>query len=78
MRDFGRFSARRVYLQAIKTWKQSNDPDFEMKKNRILELYDIADGKAQAGPADPDVDIVVTTSSAPSTSSLTPDATGRA
>ena len=31
----------------IKTWKQSNDPDFEAKKNRVLELYDIADGKAK-------------------------------
>ena len=29
----------------IKTWKQCNDPDFEAKKNRVLELYDIADGK---------------------------------
>ena len=36
-----------VSFQAIKTWKQSNDPDFEVKKNRVLELYDIADGKAQ-------------------------------
>ena len=39
----------------IKTWKQSNDPDFEAKKNRILELYAIADGKAEAGPDDPTV-----------------------
>jgi hypothetical protein len=29
------------------TWKQSNDPDFEVKKNRVLELYDIAEGKAK-------------------------------
>ena len=34
----------------IKTFKQSNDPDFEAKKNRVLELYDIADGNSQAGP----------------------------
>ncbi len=36
-----------VSFQALKTWKTSNDPGFEAKKNRILELYDIADGKAQ-------------------------------
>ena len=42
-----------VSFQVIKTFKQSNDPDFEAKKNRVLELYDIADGKAEAGPADP-------------------------
>ena len=35
-----------VSFQVIKTWKQSNDPDFEAKKNRVLHLYDIADGKA--------------------------------
>ena len=29
-----------VSFQVIKTWKQSNDPEFEAKKNRILELYD--------------------------------------
>jgi transposase len=44
-----------VSFQAIKTWKESNDPDFEAKKNRILELYDLADGKAQPTPGDPDV-----------------------
>jgi transposase len=44
-----------VSFQAIKTWKESNDPDFEVKKNRILELYDLADAKAQPKPGDPDV-----------------------
>ncbi len=44
-----------VSFQVIKTWKQSNDPDFEAKKNRILELYAIADGKAQPGERDPTV-----------------------
>lgn len=44
-----------VSFQVIKTWKQSNDPDFEAKKNRVLELYDIADGKAEPGPDDPTV-----------------------
>jgi hypothetical protein len=44
-----------VPFQALKTWKESNDPDFEAKKNRILELYDLADGKTQPAPGDPDV-----------------------
>ena len=44
-----------VSFQVIKTFKVSNDPDFEAKKNRVLELYDIADGKALPGPADPTV-----------------------
>jgi transposase len=44
-----------VSFQAIKTFKVSNDPDFEAKKNRILELYDLADGKVEAGPGDPGV-----------------------
>jgi transposase len=42
-----------VSFQAIKTFKVSNDPDFEAKKNRVLELYDIADGKAEPGLDDP-------------------------
>jgi transposase len=44
-----------VSFQVIKTFKQSNDPDFEAKKNRVLELYDIADGKAKAKRGDPTV-----------------------
>lgn len=48
-----------VSFQVIKTWKQSNDPDFEAKKNRILELYAIADGTAEAGPDDPIVVVCV-------------------
>ena len=44
-----------VSFQVIKTWKQSNDPDFEAKKNRVLELYDIADQKAKAKRGDPTV-----------------------
>jgi transposase len=44
-----------VSFQAIKTWKQSYDPDYEPKKNRVLELYDIAEGKAAPGPGDPTV-----------------------
>ena len=44
-----------VSFQRLKTWKVSNDPDFEAKKNRILELYDLADRKRAKGPGDPDV-----------------------
>lgn len=44
-----------VSFQVIKTWKQSTAPDFEAKKNRVLELYDIADGKTQPGVDDPQV-----------------------
>src|SRR5919201_2952365 len=44
-----------VSFQAIKTWKLSNDPDFEAKKNRVLELYDIADQQVKPGPDDPQV-----------------------
>ncbi len=39
----------------IKTWKQSTDPDFEAKKNRVIELYDITGGKVQPGEGDPTV-----------------------
>ncbi len=44
-----------VSFQVIKTFKQSNDPDFEAKKNRILELYAIADGTAKRRKGDPSV-----------------------
>ena len=44
-----------VSFQVIKTWKQSKDPDFEAKKNRVLELYDIADGKTKPKKSDPSV-----------------------
>jgi transposase len=44
-----------VSFQVIKTWKQSTDPDFEAKKNRVLELYDIADQKAKPKRGDPTV-----------------------
>jgi transposase len=42
-------------FQAVKTWKTSTDPDYEAKKNRVLHLYAIADGKTEPGPGDPDV-----------------------
>ncbi len=44
-----------VSFQAIKTFKVSNDPDFETKKNRVLELYDIADGMAKPKRGDPTI-----------------------
>ena len=44
-----------VSFQAIKTVKVSNDPLYEAKKNRVLELYDIAEGKAEPQPGDPTV-----------------------
>ena len=44
-----------VSFQVIKTYKASNDPDFEAKKNRVLHLYEIADGKAKPGRGDPAV-----------------------
>jgi hypothetical protein len=39
----------------VRSWKRSNDPDFEAKKNRILELYAIADRRSEAAPDDPSV-----------------------
>ena len=44
-----------VSFQAVKTWKTSTDPDYEAKKNRVLELYAMADGAAEPGPDDPTV-----------------------
>jgi hypothetical protein len=34
----GRSVSARPGMQLRKTWKQSRDPDFEAKKNRILDL----------------------------------------
>jgi hypothetical protein len=64
-----------VSFQVIKTWKQSTDPDFEAKKNRILELYAIADGTAQPGETDPTV-VICMDEFGPSTSSPTPASSG--
>jgi hypothetical protein len=44
-----------VSFQCLKTFKESNDPDFEAKQARVLELYAIADGHAGPGPDDPQV-----------------------
>jgi transposase len=48
-----------VSFQRLKTFKVSNDPHYEAKKNRVLELYAIADGRAEPGPEDPTVIICV-------------------
>jgi len=44
-----------VSFQAIKTFKASTDPDYEAKKNRVLQLYDIAEGRAKPRRSDPRV-----------------------
>ncbi len=44
-----------VSFQRLKTWKTSTDPDFEPKKDRLLELYALADGERQRQAGDPDV-----------------------
>jgi transposase len=44
-----------VSFQRLKTFKDSNDPDFEVKQARVLELYAIADGHAKPGPDDPTI-----------------------
>jgi hypothetical protein len=43
-----------VSFQRIKTWKESTDPDYETKKERVLDLYALADGKRERRPGDPD------------------------
>jgi transposase len=48
-----------VSFQVIKTWKQSTDPDFEPKKNRILHLYGLMDGTDDVLDGDPEVVICV-------------------
>ena len=48
-----------VSFQRLKTFKVSNDPDFETKKNRVLELYDLADHKTKRRRGDPHVVICV-------------------
>ena len=44
-----------VSFQVIKTWEQSNDPDFEAKKNRILELYATSTAPPRRVRGDPTV-----------------------
>ena len=35
-----------VRFQAVRTWKRSNDPDFERKRDRIVKLYALAEAGA--------------------------------
>jgi transposase len=44
-----------VSFQRLKTWKQSRDPDYERKNNRILHLYGLMDGTEDVEDGDPDV-----------------------
>jgi transposase len=64
-----------VSFQVIKTWRQSSDPDFEAKKNRILHLYGLMDG-TDVLDGDPEVSSAGA-SSARSTSSRTRVGSGR-
>jgi transposase len=48
-----------VSFQRLKTWKQSRDPDYEGKKNRVLHLYGLMDGTENVEPGDPEVVICV-------------------
>jgi hypothetical protein len=48
-----------VSFQRLKTWKQSRDPAFEAKKNRILHLYGLMDGTVDVQPGDPEVVICI-------------------
>jgi hypothetical protein len=48
-----------VSFQRLKTWKQSNDPAVELKKNRILHLYGLMDGTVDVLDGDPEVVICV-------------------
>jgi hypothetical protein len=44
-----------VSFRRLKTWKVNNAPDFEAEKNRIPQLYAIADGTVEPGENDPTV-----------------------
>jgi transposase len=44
-----------VTFQRIKTWKESKDPDYAVKKARVEHLYAIADGEVIPDPGEPDV-----------------------
>lgn len=65
-------------FKPIKTWKTSKHPNFEMKNNRILEIYDIADGKVRPRLGEPDVVLSALTSSASQPSAVSGATLGRA
>jgi transposase len=44
-----------VTFQRVKTWKTSNDPDYEAKKARVEHLYAIADGEVLPEVGEPEV-----------------------
>ncbi|MFF0698469.1 IS630 family transposase [Streptomyces tendae] len=44
-----------VFFQRVKTWKSSNDPDYEAKKARVEHLYAIADGEVVPEEGEPEV-----------------------
>src|SRR4029453_1237264 len=46
-------------FQVIKTWKQSTDPCFEAKKNRVLHVCGLMEGDDDVEEGDPDVVICV-------------------
>jgi hypothetical protein len=48
-------ASRASPCQGVKTGRTRTDPDYEAMKNRVLQLYAIADGRAAAGPGDPAV-----------------------
>jgi hypothetical protein len=48
-----------VSFQVITTWKRSTDPDFEAKKNRILQLYGLMDGTDDVLDGDPEAVLVI-------------------
>jgi transposase len=48
-----------VSFQAVKTYKASTDPDYDVKTRRVWQLYAIADGLVAPGPDDPSVVICV-------------------
>ena len=43
-----------VSFQVMKAWKASTDADFEAK-NRVVDLYDLMDGRREGEAGDPDV-----------------------
>ena len=44
-----------VSFQAVKSFKTSTDPDYDAKTDRVLQLYALADGLIEPGPADPTI-----------------------
>lgn len=64
-----------VSFQRVKTWKSSNDPDYEAKKARVEHLYAIADGEVVPENGEPEV-IFCMDEFGPLNLQPTPDASG--